>query len=454
MRRTLPFLLLFALAASGQQSDMTIKIMGGTTRSIAIPDFRGGGEAAALMDVFNSTLWNEVQNAGVLKMSPKSFYPLDPPQRPQDLRTPGPPRRGATEPDGCNGRCLPDWAGKPVDASYLAFGYAGVQGGQFVVFGYLDNTAVADLAGAQVFNKFYVGPLSEDGARKTAREFAADILSQFGAKTLIGSKIYFVREQTRGVKEIWSMDYDGSNQKPLTSYKGISITPAVSPDGTRLAFTSDSKGSWRIVVQSLETNRMLPFLNPQASLNTTPNFTPDSKQILFSSTLAGGFSQIYIANVDGSNLRRVSQVRAIEVEPKVNPKTGAEIVMVSGRGGLQQIYKMNLDGADVVRLTNGEGEASNPSWHPDGQHIAFAWTRGFAPGNWNVFIMDVASRETVQLTHGEGRNENPTWAPDGRHLVFASKRNGTMQIYTMLADGTEVHQLTSQGTNTMPVWGK
>ena len=107
-----------------------------------------------------------------------------------------------------------------------------------------------------------------------------------------------------------------------------------------------------------------------------------------------------------------------------------------------------------VRLTTGEGEASNPLWHPDGQHIAFAWTRGFAPGNWNVFIMDVASRETVQLTHGAGRNENPTWAPDGRHLVFASNRNGSMQIYTMLADGTEVRQLTSQGINTMPVWGE
>jgi TolB protein len=169
--------------------------------------------------------------------------------------------------------------------------------------------------------------------------------------------------------------------------------------------------------------------------------------------LDGRFAQIFIANIDGSNLRRVSNVRAIEMEPKVNPKTGAEMVFVSGRGGLQQVYKMSLDGADPVRLTTGEGEASNPSWHPDGQHIAFAWTRGFAPGNWNVFIMDVASRETVQLTHGAGRNENPTWAPDGRHLVFASNRNGSMQIYSMLADGTEVRQLTSQGINTMPVWG-
>ncbi len=55
-------------------------------------------------------------------------------------------------------------------------------------------------------------------------------------------------------------------------------------------------------------------------------------------------------------------------------------------------------------MTTGEGEVANPSWSPDGQHIAFAWTRGFEPGNYNIFIMDVATREIVaQLTHGAGQ---------------------------------------------------
>jgi TolB protein len=67
--------------------------------------------------------------------------------------------------------------------------------------------------------------------------------------------------------------------------------------------------------------------------------------------------------------------------------------------------------------------------------------------------MDIGSRQFVQLTHSEGRNENPSWAPDGRHLVFASTRTGVSQIYTMLADGTQVKQLTNQGANRTPVWG-
>jgi TolB protein len=208
------------------------------------------------------------------------------------------------------------------------------------------------------------------------------------------------------------------------------------------------------MMYSTVTNRFIPFLNPQASVNSQPDFTPDGKNVLFASTADGRYMNIYISGLDGSGLKRLSNVRAVEAEPKVNPKNGHDMLVVSGRGGLQQIYMMNLDGADPVRLTNGEGEASNPAWNPNGQHIAFAWTRGYAPGNWNLFLMDVSSRETVQLTHGEGRNENPSWAPDGRHLAFSSNRTGKSQIFTMLADGTEVRQLTTQGNNYMPVWVK
>jgi TolB protein len=188
-------------------------------------------------------------------------------------------------------------------------------------------------------------------------------------------------------------------------------------------------------------------------MNATPDFTPDGKQIVYSST-ASGWAQIYIANLDGTNFRRISSSRTIEVEPKVNPKTGNEMVFVSGRSGPQQIYRMNMDGANIERLTPGEGEASNPSWHPDGQAIAYAWTRGYATGNFNIFVMDVATRNYTQLTHGAGRNENPSWAPDGRHLVFMSTRSGSPQIWSMLANGKQLQRLTTQGSNWTPIWGR
>jgi TolB protein len=249
------------------------------------------------------------------------------------------------------------------------------------------------------------------------------------------------------------MDHDGSNQRQITRFSNITITPAVSPDGARIAFTSYYKSNPAIYVFSTETGRALPFYNQAASLNATPNFAPDGKHIVYSSTAAGGDAQVYIANVDGSDFKRITYRRAIMMEPKVNPKTGNEILFVSGPGP-QQIYKMDMSGTGIEMVSPGGGEASNPAWHPDGQHMAFAWTRGFATGQFNVFVMDIISRQYNQLTHDEGRNENPTWAPDGMHLVFQSNRRGGFQIWTMLADGTEVKQLTTQGHNYMPVWGK
>jgi TolB protein len=185
-------------------------------------------------------------------------------------------------------------------------------------------------------------------------------------------------------------------------------------------------------------------------MNATPSFAPDGKQIYYAST-AAGLAQIFVASLDGQGFRRVSHRDSIEMEPKVNPKNPNLLLFVSGQH--EQIYQMSADGTGIQLVTNGEGEASNPAWHPDGQHFLFSWTRGYSKGDWNIFLMTFGTHDYTQLTHSEGRNENPVWAPDGRHLAFASTRSGKSQIYTMLADGSQVTQLTKDGINESPVWG-
>jgi TolB protein len=451
------------LLLTAQTPDITGKIISADRVAIAIPDFRGTGAAQNLMAAFNQTLWNDISNSGVVKMVPKTMYPGTVPQQPSDFREPPPPatetprsaRRGeiVTPPTG-GGTWLTDWSGPPVSANYLAFGYTAAQNDVLVLSGWLFDLSRGNASNAQVIGKRYLSSVDEAGARKVAHEFAADILEILGGKSLFGTKIIFVSNRSGSKnKEIWMMDPDGSNQRQVTRFNSLSIQPAISPDSTKIAFVSYSGGNPGIFVFSVDPIRRLPFYNQVASVNETPEFTPDGKRIVYSSS-ASGWAQIYVANLDGSGLKRISSSQAIEVEPKVNPKTGNDIAFVSGRSGPQQIYRMNMDGADVERLTPGEGEASNPSWNPDGQHLAFSWTRGYATGNFNIFWMDVATRNYVQLTHSEGRNENPSWAPDGRHIVFMSTRTGSPQIYSMLADGSQVQQLTNQGSNWSPVWGK
>ena len=446
MKKTLAFLLVaLAAIALGQSPTITTWITGsGAKPALAVIDFRGAG-SQPYMDKFNATLFGDLNGSSVFDMRPKGMYPLGNPQRPEDLRPE----------DNNQGFALPDWAGAPVNASHLVFGYTAAQNGVLVLSGWVYDTRQANAQSAQLLAQRYVGTLDEAGAIRVAHEFANDIIQKFGgAGSLLGSRIYFISDRGAGTNnwEIWSVNWDGTDQKPLTRLRSLSIQPAISPDGEKLAFTTYAKGRPRIMMISPETGREIPFLNQEASMNATPSWTPDAQRIFYAST-ASGTSQIYSAGYDGRGFTRISRREAIEVEPKVNPKNPDVLLFVAGPGN-QQIYRMSALGTQVQRVTNGEGEASNPSWHPDGQHFAFSWTRGYTKGDFNIFLADAGNPlDFVQLTHSEGRNENPSWAPDGRHLVFASNRTGVSQIYTMLADGSQVKQLTTQGKNRSPVWG-
>lgn len=442
----------------GQQPDFVANIGKTAERpSMALPDLRGSGDSAKVMDSLNSTLWEELDGSGVLRIVPKVVYPLQIPQQPADFKQPSHP----------NGLAMIDWSKPPVDADYLTFGYATLQGERLVLFGWLYNVRQPTLATAQLIAKTYLGSLDSAGAKKVAREFASDILRQFGIPSLLGTKIFFVSDRTgprslpdgthASVKEIWSMDYDGTEQRQLTRNNSLSLTPAVSPSGDMLAFTSysvDSRGHDvhpQIAVFSSSTGRRLTFINPLSSLIATPEFAPDGKHLFFAASFEAGGGQLCVSSVQGADFQRITRNQAIETSPKINPRNDHEMIFISSRSGREQLWRSNIDGSGAEMLTDGRQYVANPSWSPDGRFVAYAATGGYEPGSYSIFIMDIAKRQPIQLTHGD-RSESPSWAPDGLHLVFSGKRGGSTQIYTMLADGTYLRQLTTASNNEEPVW--
>ena len=221
-----------------------------------------------------------------------------------------------------------------------------------------------------------------------------------------------------------------------------------------MAFSALGRDGFQIRMYSLLLGRTVSF-NSAGGTNVSPAWSPNGQQLAYSSSRTGD-PEIWVSDAQGAAAHRLTSFRGPDVSPTWNPKTGAQIAWISGRTGLPQLYIMDADGSGVQRMTDG-GYATSPSWSPNGQFIAYAWDRKYgpgAPGGQDIYVMEVASKRWIHLTHDIGRCDFPSWSPDGRHLVFAnasSGRAGHSRLMTMLADGTGLHALTNAGAD-MPNW--
>jgi TolB protein len=399
---------------------------------LALPDFKTANAPADLTKAFNDTLWNDLENAGLFEMVSKSFYPL---------QTPGaPPEYQASA-----------WGNPPPNAAMVAFGNLASDGTNLTVLGWLYD--VHNQPSPQVLGKQYREAATVDGARTAAHKFADEIIFRLGGGIpgIAESKVVYVCS-AGGHKEICLMDYDGANARQLTHLGSIALSPHLSPDASRVAFSAISGSNWEIMMYSLDLGRLVSF--PRfGGANLSPSWSSDGSKIVFSSSRTGD-PEIYVVSANGSDIRRLTSVHGPDVSPVFNPQTGAQIAWVSGRTGLPQIYVMGADGTNPQKLTD-QGYAVSPSWSPNGQFLAFSWLRHYgpgAPGARDIYIMDIASGKWAQLTHDGGANDFPSWSPDGRHIVFQSSRSGGEQIWSMLADGSQQKQLTRSGRNSQPSW--
>jgi TolB protein len=402
---------------------------------IAVPDFKASTQEpknTELLQTFNNTLWSDLNNAGIFDMVSKSFYPLGQVGAPGDVK-------------------FDTWSSPPPNAAMLVFGNLGATANNITVQGWLYD--VKNIGSPQVLAKQYTDAATTQQARIIAHKFADEIIFRLGGgiNGIAETQIFYVSSRG-GHKEIWAMDYDGANQHPVTTLGSISLSPHISPDGSRLAFSSFTGSAWEIRMFSFDLNRMVSF--PRfGGTNTTPSWSPDGKRLAFSSSRSG-HSELYVVDQSGGNLHRITDTRGPNVSPTWNRKTGSEIAWASKRGDVPQIFVMGADGTNAQQVTD-QGYAISPAWSPNGQFLVFSWMRRYgagAPGSQDLYIMDVANKQWVQLTHDGGRNDFPSWSPDGRHIVFQSNRSGSLQIWTMLADGTDQKQLTTSGSNSEPDW--
>jgi TolB protein len=407
--------------------------LGVSKARVAAPDLAASADTTKLESTFHNVLWNDLEYSGILDMVSQSFYPVKVPSQPSDLNA-------------------QEWAAAPANAYMVAYGNMSSTGTSLAVAGFLSD--VHNPSSPPALQKIYRGATTDADARRLAHQFADDIVSLLGGGLPGIAQTQIAYVSARGAnKEIWVMDYDGANAHQLTSLKTISLTPRWSPDATRIAFTCfvPYRGvtSAQICVYSNASSRLISFPRFRGT-NSSPSWSPDGSQLAFESS-QGGDPQIVTSDLNGGHLQRITDTVGVSTSPVWNPKTGNQIVFVSDRGGDPVLYMANSDGSNVQKIDlPGKGYVIDPAWSPNGQLLSFSWR--LPNGNYDIYVMDIVSHQLAQLTRDAGRNERPSWAPDGRHLVFESTRTGSRQVWSMLADGSMVHQLTFQGENESPNW--
>jgi Tol biopolymer transport system component len=237
----------------------------------------------------------------------------------------------------------------------------------------------------------------------------------------------------------------------------INLGPALSPDGSKVAFISDRDYFNDIYLADAETGEHVDKLlkgERTASfeslrfLRVGLSFSPDGQYLAFSSKV-GEQDAIYIMRV--RNEKVVASLRfgmeGIET-PSWSPD-GSRLVFTGLEGGVSDLYVIDRDGTGLKRLTNDRYAQRDPVWSPDGKRIAFTTDFGagtdfdlLAYDDYQIGLYDVATSQVTYIPEQTGKNINPQWGPGGRSIAFVSDRTGIPNVFLYDFQRDQTFQLT------------
>jgi len=334
-----------------------------------------------------------------------------------------------------------DWKARGADA--LAIGsVTRLADGRFDIrYELYDTVQQARLDGASV-----VSPAGN--LRLPAHQIADRIYEKLtGERGVFATRIAYVVQTSRTAWELHIADADGANPQAALRSREPIISPAWSPDGSRLAYVSFETGKPVVYVHTVATGARKAVANFRGS-NSAPAWSPDGKTLAVTLTREGN-SQVFLMNADGGNARRLTTSNGIDTEPSFSPD-GQSIYFTSDRGGGPQVYRMPANGGAAQRVTfNGDYNIS-PRLSPDGKLLAYVGRRG---GQFKVHVLDLASGQETPVTDTV-RDESPSFAPNGRMLLYATEVNGRGILASASIDGRVRTRLSGpSGDIREPTWG-
>jgi TolB protein len=283
--------------------------------------------------------------------------------------------------------------------------------------------------------------------RLSGHKIADDIyLKMTGDRGAFATRIAYVSENRKARDyRLVIAESDGEGvQNAVRSNEPI-ISPAWSPDGSKVAYVSFQARKPVIYVQDLATGTSRIVVNQKGS-NSAPSWSPDGSKLTVALSKDGN-TQIYSVNADGSGLRRLSNSNGIDTEPHFSAD-GQSIYFTSDRSGGPQIYKMSANGGGATRVTFKGSYNISPRVSSDGKTLAWISNRD---GGFSLYAMDLASGQELRLADNASE---PSFAPNGKHIMYAIKGGGRTVLSIVSVDGRVTHRLPAQaGSIREPSWG-
>lgn len=246
---------------------------------------------------------------------------------------------------------------------------------------------------------------------------------------------------------LFIMDPDGSNPLLLTLSEERAHSPALSPDGAKIAYISDGFGTQDLFIMNADGTGKTQLTFTDA-VESNPQFSPDGAKIVYSSNREV-HHQIYVIDADGSNETNLSNTSVCPPPPPevIFDSCGPHRFPTYNPQGTQILFQfgsdeeywgflgvMNADGSDQRTLFVPEFCCDfYPAYSPDGSTILLVSNRD---GDYDLWTMNADGSAQAKLAATPGFEFYPSYSPDGAHIAFASSAIGPSQLHLMEADGS------------------